>query len=103
VTLLGDAAHPSTPNLGQGACQAFEDAAVLAECLSASDHDAGALRAYEARRMRRAGMIVAQAGWMSRLGQWESRPACWLRERLIRCLPAWANRQHLRWLFHFEP
>src|SRR5262249_16974323 len=32
VTLLGDAAHPMTPNLGQGACQAFEDAVVLARC-----------------------------------------------------------------------
>jgi 2-polyprenyl-6-methoxyphenol hydroxylase-like FAD-dependent oxidoreductase len=30
VTLLGDAAHPMTPNLGQGACQAIEDAVVLA-------------------------------------------------------------------------
>jgi len=29
VTLLGDAAHPMTPNLGQGACQAIEDAVVL--------------------------------------------------------------------------
>ena len=33
VTLLGDAAHPSTPNLGQGACQAIEDAVTLARCL----------------------------------------------------------------------
>ena len=33
VTLLGDAAHPMTPNLGQGACQAIEDAVVLARCL----------------------------------------------------------------------
>jgi 2-polyprenyl-6-methoxyphenol hydroxylase-like FAD-dependent oxidoreductase len=34
VTLLGDAAHPPTPNLGQGACQALEDALVLAGCFS---------------------------------------------------------------------
>jgi 2-polyprenyl-6-methoxyphenol hydroxylase-like FAD-dependent oxidoreductase len=33
VTLMGDAAHPMTPNLGQGACQAIEDAVVLASCL----------------------------------------------------------------------
>jgi len=31
VTLLGNAAHPMTPNLGQGAAQALEDAVVLAE------------------------------------------------------------------------
>ena len=45
VTLLGDAAHPMTPNLGQGACQAIEDAVVLARCL-AERCDAGALRRY---------------------------------------------------------
>ena len=33
VALLGDAAHPMTPNLGQGACQAIEDSVVLAACL----------------------------------------------------------------------
>jgi 2-polyprenyl-6-methoxyphenol hydroxylase-like FAD-dependent oxidoreductase len=34
VALLGDAAHPMTPNLGQGACQALEDAVVLARLMS---------------------------------------------------------------------
>ena len=37
VALLGDAAHPMTPNLGQGACQAIEDAVVLAACLRGSE------------------------------------------------------------------
>lgn len=51
VTLLGDAAHPMTPNLGQGACQAIEDAYVLAETLAGqSDTPVEALRQYEARR-----------------------------------------------------
>jgi 2-polyprenyl-6-methoxyphenol hydroxylase-like FAD-dependent oxidoreductase len=33
VTMLGDAVHPTTPNLGQGGCMAIEDAMVLARCL----------------------------------------------------------------------
>ena len=36
MTLLGDAAHPMKPNLGQGAAQALEDAVVLGSCLSGS-------------------------------------------------------------------
>jgi 2-polyprenyl-6-methoxyphenol hydroxylase-like FAD-dependent oxidoreductase len=44
ATLLGDAAHPMTPNLGQGACQAIEDAVVLASCLDEGDATAEALR-----------------------------------------------------------
>ena len=49
VTLLGDAAHPMTPDLGQGACQAIEDALALAECLDRASDVPAALRA-----MRRA-------------------------------------------------
>jgi 2-polyprenyl-6-methoxyphenol hydroxylase-like FAD-dependent oxidoreductase len=59
VTLLGDAAHPATPNLGQGACQAIEDAVVLARCLeqivraNAKDSVPSALRRYEGLRGER--------------------------------------------------
>jgi 2-polyprenyl-6-methoxyphenol hydroxylase-like FAD-dependent oxidoreductase len=59
VTLLGDAAHPMTPNLGQGGAQAVEDAVVLASALAASPGDvAAALRRYESTRVARANKIV---------------------------------------------
>ena len=58
VTLLGDAVHPMLPFLGQGAAQAFEDAAALAWCLRAAPSDpAGALRRYEAARIDRASTV----------------------------------------------
>ncbi len=64
ITLLGDAAHPMLPYLGQGACQALEDGAVLANALSdrrfASDPVA-ALGAYERIRRPRASQVVLTA------------------------------------------
>ena len=62
VTLLGDAAHPMLPYLGQGACQALEDAAVLANALAASPGDpVAALASYERVRRPRASSVVLTA------------------------------------------
>lgn len=83
ITLLGDAAHPMTPNLGQGACQALEDAVALGECLD--QHDvAGALRAYEQRRVSRANRFVVQSRRIGWLGQWSNPVACSIRNALVR-------------------
>jgi len=59
---LGDAIHAMMPNLGQGGCQAIEDAAVLAEELSALEdksleHVDGALQAYKSRRLVRSASV----------------------------------------------
>lgn len=60
VTLLGDAAHPTTPFLGQGAAMALEDGLVLARAVAASGSVAEALARYEKARVTRAnGVLVA--------------------------------------------
>jgi 2-polyprenyl-6-methoxyphenol hydroxylase-like FAD-dependent oxidoreductase len=82
VTLLGDAAHPPTPNLGQGACQALEDALVLAECLSDQREPVAALRAYEARRRKRSAAIIEQSAMVGKIAQWEQPLLCSLRDAL---------------------
>jgi salicylate hydroxylase len=59
ITLLGDACHPTLPDLAQGACMAIEDAYVLARCLAACGPDhAAAFARYEAARIPRTTRIV---------------------------------------------
>lgn len=59
VTLLGDAAHPTTPFLGQGAAMAIEDAMVLARAVVADGTVAAALARYERARLPRANQVMA--------------------------------------------
>src|SRR5207248_3296177 len=80
--LLGDAAHPPTPNLGQGACQALEDALILARCLGNARESVVALRAYEASRMKRSAAIIEESYRFGRIGQWENPLLCSLRDAL---------------------
>jgi 2-polyprenyl-6-methoxyphenol hydroxylase-like FAD-dependent oxidoreductase len=72
VTLLGDAAHPITPNVGQGACMAIEDAACLAKCLLESSDMTLGFRAYEALRGSRTAHMARQARRIGAIGQWEN-------------------------------
>lgn len=58
VTLLGDAAHASTPNLGQGACQAIEDAVTLADAVRENPDIEAALRNHERLRIPRTTAVV---------------------------------------------
>lgn len=62
VTLLGDAAHPTMPNLAQGANMAIEDAYVLAKYLALhADQPAVALAEYERRRRERTARITLES------------------------------------------
>jgi 2-polyprenyl-6-methoxyphenol hydroxylase-like FAD-dependent oxidoreductase len=72
VTLLGDAAHPCTPNLGQGGCMALEDALVLAKCIDKEASLHGALRCYESLRFHRTKGIQQRSLLMGHIGQWQN-------------------------------
>jgi salicylate hydroxylase len=61
VTMLGDAAHPMTPYLGQGACMAIEDGMVLGRAFAASADLAEAFSRYEAARRDRANGVQLAA------------------------------------------
>ena len=72
VTLLGDAAHPTTIDVGQGACQAIEDAFCLKQSLQAERDVPTALQAYERRRIDRTNKVMKLAWQVGSVGQWRN-------------------------------
>jgi len=92
IALLGDAAHAMTPNLGQGACQALEDAATLAAALSTEPSVASALARYDGERRPRAQAVARAARLAGRMGQQLSHPlAVALRDTALRLAPSGAT------------
>jgi len=91
VTLLGDAAHPMTPDLGQGACQAIEDALELAKFLHSEPNAAAGLTAYEAGRIPRTRSVVLASRRLGRIGQLESPFLCRMRDTAFRLTPSSVN------------
>jgi len=102
VTLLGDAAHPMTPNLGQGACQAVEDAVVLARCLREGDATADSLRRYERQRSDRVAMVVRRSRRVGMVGQIENHLLCRLRDRALSMIPPKASLKQLEKVVGYE-
>ena len=83
VVLLGDAAHPMAPDLGQGGCQAMEDAWVLAKCLELRAADVvAALDLYNTARVDRTAQIMLRARSRSELthGRSPAHTQAWYQE-----------------------
>ena len=87
ATLIGDASHALTPNLGQGACMAMEDALVLANCLSRGQSVVAGFRLYEAARYPRVRNAIWRSRWLGEVGQWENRAVVLARNIVTRMLP----------------
>ena len=93
VALLGDAAHAMPPDLGQGASQAFVDAAALTRHLAGASQESASqdeiaerLRRYDQERRPPANRLLRQAQRMSRLTA-QTGARGWLRDALLRAVP----------------
>lgn len=96
ILLLGDAAHATTPNMGQGACQAIEDAAILADELAKTHDPEAAFAAFEKRRLKRTRYIVENSWSLGKIAQWEKPLFVFLRNNLLRLVPERLNERQLR-------
>lgn len=102
LVLIGDAAHATTPNMGQGACQAIEDAVILAIALQRNSVVAHAFRSFETRRLKRTHAIVNQSWQLGRIAQLENKFLAGLRDTVFRLLPNRLNELQLEKLFRTE-
>jgi 2-polyprenyl-6-methoxyphenol hydroxylase-like FAD-dependent oxidoreductase len=87
VVLVGDAIHPMTPDLGQGACQAIVDGTTLASCLLADSDVPVALHAYRRSRYRNAAIAMLFSRMWGGAGQLEGRQTCAIRDTLVKAMP----------------
>lgn len=88
VTLLGDAAHPTTPNLGQGGCMAIEGAYILAQAISKYGLSEKAFSRYEALQFPRSKMIVDQSLSLGKMGQITNPIGISLRNLAFKAMPS---------------
>lgn len=82
VTLLGDAAHPMTPDMAQGAGQAIEDGVCMANALQRAIDPVAGLRDYEQRRMDRANGFVKTSRIVARMSLMETPIMCAVRNQM---------------------
>ena len=103
VVLMGDASHPMTPNLGQGTCQAIEDAVLLSGLLAQRGSIDAAFRRFEKLRRARVAAIVLGARWIGRFAQSEGRAARLARNRLPEALLSKAIGKSFHMIHQYRP
>lgn len=102
VCLVGDAAHATTPNLGQGACQAIEDAYVLGKLLDSGLEIQNTFAAYENLRRKKAHSIVNTSWAIGKMAHLENSFGIWLRNFAMKNTPKSANKKQMDMIFNLN-
>lgn len=105
VLLIGDAAHATTPNLGQGGSQAIEDAVVLAHALKDHSNPAAAFAAYERVRLARTHWITLTSRKIGAVAELRNPLLAALRNGLFRLMPPSVSERQMEKVVNvrFEP
>ena len=102
IVLIGDAGHATTPNMGQGACQAIEDAIILADELSKTDNVTAAFKAFEKRRIQRVHRIVNTSWTFGKIAHIENTLLISARNFLFRHIPASINEKQVQVVYEVD-
>lgn len=100
IVLMGDAAHATTPNMGQGACMAIEDAVVLANLISSYSNVHDAFIKFETLRRPRTEKIVNGSWNLGRIAQFENPILAWLRNTAVRLTPPSVAERQMQFLYN---
>ncbi len=98
VCLIGDAAHAATPNMGQGACQAIEDAFTLSECLDKYEIN-NAFAMYQKIRLPKAHQVVKTSWRIGKMAHQKNPILISLRNQMLRLSPSSINRRQNEQIF----
>ncbi len=102
ILLAGDAGHATTPNMGQGACQAIEDVAVLANCLNEKDRITDSFKSFEKIRLPRTTKIVNTSWTLGKVAQWTNPILTTFRNFALKMIPQSVNEKQMDYLFNVE-
>jgi len=98
VCLIGDSAHATTPNMGQGACQAIEDAYVFSECLNKYSITK-TLSEYQKLRLPKAHQVVKTSWIVGKMAHLSNPILIGLRNQMLRLTPSSVNRKQNEQIF----
>jgi 2-polyprenyl-6-methoxyphenol hydroxylase-like FAD-dependent oxidoreductase len=98
IVLMGDAAHATTPNMGQGACLAIEDAAVLANCIEDYGTPDEAFIQFERKRIKRTTKIVNGSWALGKAAQLEHPLLISLRNAAVRMTPSRIAQRQVKFI-----
>jgi 2-polyprenyl-6-methoxyphenol hydroxylase-like FAD-dependent oxidoreductase len=98
IVLMGDAAHATTPNMGQGACLAIEDSAVLANCIEDYETVDEAFKQFEQKRIKRTTKIVNGSWALGKAAQLENPLLISLRNAAVRLTPSSVAERQVKFI-----
>ncbi|MFV8346467.1 FAD-dependent monooxygenase [Flavobacterium sp. ZB4P13] len=99
ICLIGDAAHATTPNMGQGACQAIEDAYTLGKLLDEGIALEETFAEYEKLRIKKAHKIVNTSWTVGKMAHIENDLGIWFRNKMMKIIPKSVNKKQLDMIF----
>ncbi|KAB1232639.1 FAD-dependent monooxygenase [Chryseobacterium viscerum] len=100
LCLIGDAAHATTPNMGQGACQAIEDAYIIGKLLEKSQDFNTIFKTFQSIRRKKVDYIVNTSRTIGKVSQWERGNS--LRNFLMGLIPETMNQKMAKKIIELE-